>query len=120
MTRPVLHLALRCDKCPAGPGEVCVNRDGSPAAASHMKRSPVAPCGTHGGYARHVKAGESACDACRDARRRYTAAYRERRPEVREKDIADLRARRRAEKRLIEIHRAEFDALVSAEKETAS
>lgn len=34
------------------------------------------PHGTYGAYQRHIKAGEDACDACREARAQYTRDYR--------------------------------------------
>jgi len=34
------------------------------------------PHGTPGRYQRHIKAGEEACDACREARAQYTRDYR--------------------------------------------
>lgn len=116
MTSPALALTLRCPKCLAASGEPCVNRDGSPSTASHVKRFMPAPCGTPGGYIRHVKAAEIPCDDCREGHRRYMQEYRKRRPEKREADIAMLHARRRAERRLIALHLAEFDVLVEEER----
>lgn len=108
MTASTLTRALPCTTCGARAGDPCVRRDGSPLKRSHVGRTPLAPCGTNGGRARHVKAGETPCDPCQEAGRRYMAEYRARRPEVRERDIAGLVARREATKRLIAAHRDEF------------
>ena len=78
----------------------------------HEGRTPPAPCGTWGGNQRHRKAGEKPCGPCLDAARRYMQEYRNRNPEVRERDIAGLHARREATKRLIERHRDEFRQLL--------
>lgn len=43
-------------------------------ACGHRVRTPV--CGTTAGYARHRRAGEPACDACRHASRDYNTARR--------------------------------------------
>lgn len=37
------------------------------------------PCGTWAGYLRHWKAGEKACEPCRQAGREHSKAYYERR-----------------------------------------
>lgn len=50
-------------------------------AAGKTPSDEVAPCGTYGAYQRHLAAGESACDECREACR---------------KKSKDLRALRRA------------------------
>lgn len=113
MSAPALHLSLACAKCGAPPGEPCHRLDGQPAIQSHHKRYIDAPCGTRGAYIRHVKRGEVPCDPCRDAHRRYMSAYRDKRPEVRERDIDLLRVRRVATRRLIELHRDEFDRLLA-------
>ncbi len=112
----VLALALPCRQCPAKSGEACVRRDGEPAYRSHMNRTPAAPCGTYGGYQRHVKAGETACEECLDASRRYMAERRRNRPDEYAKDLAGLKATNRATKRLVDRHRDEWKALVAEEK----
>jgi hypothetical protein len=80
-----------------------------------MRRYPDAPCGTHGGYVRHVKYGETPCDGCREGHRRYMSEYRRANPKKRDKDIAGLHARKRAIRRLIDTHRDEFDQLLTEE-----
>ena len=40
---------------------------------------PAAACGTNGGYQRHLRAGESACDECKRAAAAYQRTYNERR-----------------------------------------
>lgn len=108
-----LARALPCPRCGAGAGDPCVRRDGGPLKSPHVGRTPPAPCGTYGGCVRHVKAGEKPCEPCSEARRRYMAEYRNRRPDVRAKDIAQLRARGEAIRLLIERHRDEFRSLLS-------
>jgi DNA-binding LytR/AlgR family response regulator len=90
-----------------------MRRDGGPLKQPHTGRTPLSPCGTQGGYVRHVKAREVPCAECREAQRRYMAQYRQRRPDVRQKDIDQLRARTKATRLLIERHRDEFRALLS-------
>lgn len=107
-----LLLALPCPRCDAQPGEMCVRLDGERRTRPHVKRTPAAPCGTDGGYQRHRRAGEEPCDECREAKRRYMAEYRNRRPAYRERSIDALHVRREATKVLIERHRVEFDALL--------
>lgn len=111
-TPTALTLALPCPRCSARAGDPCVRRDGGPLKGSHVKRTPPAPCGSNGGYVRHIRDKEEPCEPCRDARRRYMQEYRNRRPDVRAKDMAQLLARREATKRLIERHRAEFQQLL--------
>lgn len=81
-----------------------------------MNRTPPAPCGSYGGYQRHVKAGQVPCVECKDANRRYMAERRRQRPEEHAKAVAGLRATNRATKRLIDLHRDEWKALVAEEK----
>lgn len=108
----ILTRAVACSVCAAKPGEPCVRQDGKPASRSHVRRTPIQPCGTFGGYQRHKRERTTPCDACREANRRYASNYRTKNPEVWEQDVAALRARREATKRLIARHRAEFDALL--------
>lgn len=115
-----LAYSLPCPRCGVVGGERCVNRDGSPASRSHVKRAPIQPCGSLGGYHRHTKAGEEPCDPCREANRRYMQAYRQRNPARHEADIAKLRARREATKKLIALHRQEFAALCAESEAAAS
>lgn len=107
-----LAFALPCRVCRAESGQRCVRPDGEPRSRSHHSRTPLSPCGSYGGYQRHVKASEEPCAECRDANRRYQAEHRNKHPERREADIAGLLARREATKRLIAQHRAEFKRLI--------
>lgn len=109
----VLSFAVSCRKCGAPAGERCVNLDGSTASGSHMNRTPTQPCGSYGGYQRHKKVGEKPCDPCREANRRYHSRYRDANPEKRQADIDLLAARREATRRLIELHRDDFDTLLT-------
>jgi hypothetical protein len=116
--RNTLSRALPCPECGAAPGEPCVSRDGAPVkdARSHVRRTPIQPCGTHGGYQRHKRAGEVPCDPCLDANRRYMQEYRRKNPDKRDVDVAGLRAYNRAVRRLIDQYRSDFDALYAEEK----
>lgn len=116
----VLSLMLPCSKCGAKSGEVCRRRDGGQASGSHVRRTPIAPCGTYGGYQHHKKAGESACEPCLEANRRYRSTYRRDRPEVLQRDIAGLRARNAAVKALIDAHRDEFQELLTQHGEAVA
>lgn len=116
MTTPVLHLTLPCPKCKAAPGDPCLRRDGEPAARPHGRRTPPAPCGTFGGYQRHIKAKEPACDGCAEASRKYMAEYRRKNPDRHAKDLEGLRAVNRATSRLVDLHRDEWRSLVAEEK----
>jgi hypothetical protein len=123
--KPALLLALDCPKCGAASGQPCIRlNDGGQRVDPHVRRTPLAPCGTFGGYQRHKKAKEEACDQCRDAQRRYTAEWRKKTPKGqadREMNLVRLRARREATKRLIAQHRSEFHALLTeCESEVAS
>lgn len=120
MSAPALNLSLPCPKCHAAAGSPCVRRDGAPTKNSHVRRHALAPCGTYGGYQRHIKAAEDPCDPCREANRRYAQARRAARPEEREADIAGLRARHEATKLLIKRHEAEFRALLAEVKAGAA
>lgn len=114
MTTPELHLLLPCPKCHARTGEPCLPlKSKEPPKRPHVRRTPVAPCGTSGGYQRHRKAGEEPCDSCRDANRRYMSGYRDKNPDKRNQDVRLLRARREAIKLLIAAHRDEFAQLMS-------
>lgn len=65
-------------------------------------------CGTYAGFQAHKKRGEVGCGPCRDARRVYMAAYREKSEKARERDRKYSLATSRARERLIRAHRAEF------------
>lgn len=116
MAGSLLALALPCPKCKATAGNPCVRLDGQPRSGSHVRRTPPAPCGTYGGYQRHLKSGEATCSDCREAARLYRVERRRTHPEEREKDMAGLRAIRRATNRLVDLHRDEWRALVAEEK----
>jgi hypothetical protein len=112
---PALHLVLPCPKCGAESGVPCrpLSSSGRPPKRPHVRRTPAAPCGTDGGYQRHVKEGSETCDDCRDAHRRAMAAFRQKHPDKRAADVAALKARREATKRLIAAHRDEFNRLLA-------
>ena len=70
---------------------------------------PKAPCGTDAAYRRHLRAGESPCERCRDAHRDANARYRsapavvaevvvesEPAPVSDSEHVKDLRAQRKA------------------------
>lgn len=61
------------------------------------KKKPVVrdKCGTVAGYQAHVRAGESACAACKRARREYSAAHRK--GEVAKRPPSKAERRRKAE-----------------------
>jgi len=115
MSVPVLHLILPCATCGAESGEPCLRKDGQVRKHSHGHRRPVAACGTYAGAVAHSKNGTPRCGPCREAARRYMSAYRDKHPDKRSQDIASLAARRRATRRLIEVHRAEFNQLMAEE-----
>jgi hypothetical protein len=60
------------------------------------------PCGTRAAYQRHLRHDEPACDACRDAMNAYSKPR--------------IRARSRAQSRLVEIKRPEFKELLADER----
>lgn len=74
-----------------------------------MKAS--APCGTYAGYQRHLRAGERACDPCREGRRLYQRQYRAR-PGRAALTAQTQAARRRALTRLTRMFVQEFVKLV--------
>ncbi|MFC9085318.1 hypothetical protein [Nocardiopsis dassonvillei] len=43
--------------------------------AAFSRRGPLQPCGTNAAYQRHLRAGETACEPCREAMRAYHRAY---------------------------------------------
>ncbi|MCP2339216.1 hypothetical protein [Actinomadura rupiterrae] len=67
--------------------------------------SPLQPCGTRAAYARHLYYGEEPCAECRRANADYSMAHPGNR-------VVAARARNVVRDR----HRAEFDALLSAER----
>lgn len=77
-------------------------------------RRPV-NCGTYGGYQTHRRRGEEPCGACRRAQADYMRARRTR-PEVRNQDAAQSSAYDRAERRLREAHREEFESYYAEER----
>lgn len=113
MTASSLFLALPCSRCGVEAGSVCVRLDGKPSSRPHAGRTPPAPCGTHGGYVRHIKNKTQPCDECREATRRYMGEYRRKNPERRQRDIDLLRARKEATRLLVEAHREEFRSLLA-------
>lgn len=87
---------LPCPKCGASSGEPCQRLDGTgERSRSHVFRRKVATCGTPGGYQRHRKAGEPACEPCRAAQAGYIRQYRTD-PEVREQTLRENAARTKA------------------------
>jgi len=70
------------------------------------------PCGTHGAYQRHHKAGEEPCDLCRAANTAYMRERRAINPKDRERAARASRVRQAALRRLAERHPEEFDTLL--------
>jgi transposase-like protein len=50
-----------------------------PDAGLTSRRKPLKPCGTHAAYARHIRRGEKACEACLQAERDHCTAQRAKR-----------------------------------------
>jgi hypothetical protein len=71
-------------------------------------------CGTHAGYIRHVKAGETACEECRAANTLYMRLWRARTGN--NSQHLYTRARERAVRRLIAAHREEYRAAYREER----
>jgi hypothetical protein len=72
-------------------------------------------CGTYAGWNVHMKAGERPCDPCRDAATEYARTRRNERPDVREQERRDSRARSAAVWRLAAMHRDEYELLLADE-----
>jgi hypothetical protein len=53
-----------------------VKRPDIPAQPKPRKERVLAPCGTYGGYQRHLKTKTTPCEACRKASREYIRRYR--------------------------------------------
>ena len=69
------------------------------------------PCGSHGAYQRHVKAGETPCDACRDANAAYMKARRDAWPGHLNRAVRSAKARQVALRLLAERYPVEFEEL---------
>lgn len=72
----------------------------------------MAECGTYAGYQRHKLRNEVACQPCREANRDYLREWRNR-PGNRAQGRAYGKAYNRAQADLIDVHRAEFNALLT-------
>lgn len=66
--------------------------------------------GTYAGAQRHQKEGEAACEPCRVARASYMAARRAD-PAIRESERRHAYAADRARRRLVALHREEYERL---------
>jgi hypothetical protein len=71
--------------------------------------------GTYGGAQQHAKRGEDLCDPCRAARNAYMRRYRHHNPGQQTYDRNQVAAYNRAQARLRENHRDEFDQLYAEE-----
>jgi hypothetical protein len=67
----------------------------------------VAPCGTNGGYQRHLRLRTRPCRPCKDAKADWQATYR--------RQTGETSARLRAVEQLVSNHEAEFLTLMEAE-----
>lgn len=76
-------------------------------------------CGTYAGVNAHRKRGEYACDQCCVARAAYMREFRARRPDNYADEKRRNRARDRANWRLVELHRDEWQQLYHEELDTA-
>ena len=72
------------------------------------------PCGTHGAYQRHHKAGETPCDACRAANAAYMKARRDAWPAHLTRSVRGAKARQAALRLLAERHPVEFASLLES------
>lgn len=75
-------------------------------------------CGTTTGYRHHLRRGEKACRPCLDAQARSMAAWRKKRPDLHERNVADQVARVRALRELGRRHPVEFAELYRREVES--
>ena len=89
-------------------------------SAPKKTRQRVAKCGTYGGYQKHRRQGEPACEPCRKANANYHRGYRASGAEPYLKSLEVEKARTRALYRLAERHPVEFAALFADEKEGAA
>lgn len=80
---------------------------------SHNLRLLQAPskCGTGGGYQKHRRNGEEACNACKAAQAEYMRQLRQSRPKVYDNEKRRNAARGRALWRLAEEHEDRFREL---------
>lgn len=74
------------------------------------------PCGTYGGYQRHLRRGETTCDKCRAAAAEYHSAYRKSSPERAAASRKSGLVANRALYRLRDLHYAEYTALLAEER----
>ena len=81
-----------------------------------MTRRP-APCGTRGGYQRHIRLKTPPCEACKKASAAWMKKYRDDNPHEYEQTLKTNAARTRALWRLATQHRDEFTAYVREEME---
>jgi hypothetical protein len=80
----------------------------------------VPSCGEAAGYLQHSRIGEKPCDACREARRLYMAAYRARKAPGAVHAAMANRAASRAVWRLRHMHPTEYDLLFADEMRVES
>lgn len=84
-----------------------------------MTTKTTAPCGTTAGYQTHKRRGQEPCADCRRAQRDAMREYRASKAEVRDREYRYGLARNRAIRRLIDLHPAQFDALLAQERDRA-
>ena len=75
------------------------------------------PCGTTAAYQRHVRAGEEACEPCKEANRAHTAMLRATNEHVRTQGRKNTRAQNRAKQRLVAAYRDVYEVLLLEEKQ---
>lgn len=112
-----------CARCGAGVGEPCVSITsprGVPITNHHQERKRLAPqqlavCGTHGGYQKHGRKGETPCEPCRQAHAAYMRQYRDEYPANYEHEKRRRSARDRALRRLARAYPDDFRRLLAEE-----
>ena len=73
--------------------------------------------GTNRGYLQHINRGEETCPECKSAHAEYNRAYRNGNPDAAAYNRANRTAYQRAEGRLRERHRDEFNQLYAEERQ---
>lgn len=73
-------------------------------------------CGTYAGYQQHIRLKDKPCTPCRIANREYARKYRAENEAVRRRELEYTTARTRAIARLIALHPAQWDALLTQER----